>query len=254
MCQSRASSTGSKCVRSVTAHSSEASSCALMGWNRVSSKAEVSAYDDSPVDSGSGSNVPMQPRSRFSCEELDIVFHVTKRGGAWSASSSRSSSSSSVVASCSAAALSTRSVLLLLWLVTLLCVSLALGVELALGRLEELDDDDGDARMREMGAGFNDESAAGAEPASSSTPDAVRWYFVHRDSTLASESAGRFSRLATRLSKQYAQCAWVAMTSVGWLVRHGVRAGVGIRWERVGIVQREPRGAQVRVKSTWVYL
>lgn len=39
-------------------------------------------------------------------------------------------------------------------------------------------------------------------------------YFAQRVCTWASERAGRFSRLATRLSKQYAQCACVAM--VGW--------------------------------------
>jgi hypothetical protein len=36
-------------------------------------------------------------------------------------------------------------------------------------------------------------------------------YFVHRASTWGRERLGRFSRLAERVSKQYAQWAWVAI-------------------------------------------
>jgi hypothetical protein len=53
----------------------------------------------------------------------------------------------------------------------LLCVSLLLaplGVELALGRLEELLDEDGEARMRDIAAGFSDETASSAGSSSSS--------------------------------------------------------------------------------------
>lgn len=91
----------------------------------------------------------------------------------------------------------------------LLFVSLLLaplGVELALGRLEELLDEDGEARMRDIAAGFNDALAA---PTDSSSIPALN--LVHMTSVWARLRAGRFSRLATRLSKQYAQWAWVAM-------------------------------------------
>lgn len=87
-----------------------------------------------------------------------------------------------------------------------------LGVELALGRLEELLEDDGDARMRDMAAGFSDEAAPSEGSCSSSDVLAGSvLYFAQRASTCARRRAGRFSRLATRLSKQYAQWAWVAM-------------------------------------------
>jgi hypothetical protein len=91
-----------------------------------------------------------------------------------------------------------------------------LGVELVLGRLEELLDDDGDARMRDIAAGFSDEAAPSA--GSSSSSDVLVGsvlYFVQSASTWARERAGRFSRLAARLSKQYAQWAWVAMVLAG---------------------------------------
>ena len=95
--------------------------------------------------------------------------------------------------------------MLLFWLVMLLFVSLLLaplGVELALGRLEELLDEDGEARIRDIAAGFND--APAASTGSSSIP---ALNFLHITSVWTRLRAGRFSRLATRLSKQYAQWA-----------------------------------------------
>lgn len=94
----------------------------------------------------------------------------------------------------------------------LLFVSLLLaplGVELALGRLEELLDEDGEARIRDTAAGFN--NAPAASTGSSSIP---AFDFLHMTSVWARLRAGRFSRLATRLSKQYAQWTWVAMVYV----------------------------------------
>lgn len=44
------------------------------------------------------------------------------------------------------------------------------------------------------------------------------WYFVQRASTSGRERAGRFSRLAVRVSKQKAQWAWVAMLGRSGLV------------------------------------
>ncbi len=109
-----------------------------MGVKRVSPNAAVSAYDERPVVRGCASKVPIQPRSRLS-PERDTVFHVTNSG------------CSSVSAS-----FSTKFVLLLLWLVRLLDVALSrpLGVEFALCRLEELADEGGDARIRDIAAGL----------------------------------------------------------------------------------------------------
>jgi hypothetical protein len=63
-------------------------------------------------------------------------------------------------------------------------------------------------RRRDMAAGLAGESV------SASTFEVVAGdalYFFQRASTCRSESAGRFSSEAARLSKQYAQCASVAM-------------------------------------------
>lgn len=169
--------------------------------------------------SGCASKVPIQPRSRLS-PEREIVFHVTNNGCSSSSSSS--------------ASLSVKFVELLLWLVRLLGVSLLgpLGVELALCRLEELADEGGEARMRDIAAGLYEPSAdadtdadadasaacsacsACSASVSSSSSEVVvgsELYFAQRCSTWARVREGRFSRLATRLSKQYAQCACVAM-------------------------------------------
>lgn len=70
----------SKSVSSVTETSSEGSSRCEMGENRWSSSADVSAYELSPVASGSASKVPMQPRRECSWVRGDTVFQVTKRG------------------------------------------------------------------------------------------------------------------------------------------------------------------------------
>lgn len=51
-----------------------------MGEKRVSWKAEVNAYDESPEESSCGSKVPMQPRRFRTPEFADTVFQVTKRG------------------------------------------------------------------------------------------------------------------------------------------------------------------------------
>lgn len=164
--------------------------------------------------SGCASKVPIQPRSRLS-PEREIVFHVTNNGCSSSSSSSPS--------------LSVKFVELLLWLVRLLGVSLLgpLGVELALCRLEELADEGGEARIRDIAAGLYEPSAdtdadadasaacsACSASVSSSSSEVVvgsELYFAQRCSTWARVREGRFSRLATRLSKQYAQCACVAM-------------------------------------------
>ena len=66
-----------------------------------------------------------------------------------------------------------------------------------------------------MAAGFSDEAAPSVDsPSISDVLVGSVLYFVQSASTSPRESAGRFSRLATRLSKQYAQWAWVAMVLV----------------------------------------
>ena len=74
-----ASLQGSKSASNVNEHESAGSSEAGIGEKRVSSKAAVRAYVDSPEARGRASNVPMQPR-RDLWPDLEIVFHVTKRG------------------------------------------------------------------------------------------------------------------------------------------------------------------------------
>lgn len=54
----------------------------------MSSKAEVRAYEERPVERGRGSKVPMQPRSRLSWLPGEMVFQVTNRGCSSSSSSS----------------------------------------------------------------------------------------------------------------------------------------------------------------------
>jgi len=173
------------------------------------------------VESGRASKVPMQPRSRLSDDVT--VFQVTNRG-------------------CSAeVSASTRLVLLLLTLlgVALLLLRPPLGVELALWRLEVLADEGGEARIRDIAAGFRDvspvASAASSSAVSSSSSEVVVGdvlYFVQRLSTWARESEGRFSRFETRLSKQYAQWAWVAM-ACGLDVRR--EGGGGVEGEQAGL-------------------
>jgi hypothetical protein len=127
----------------------------------------------------------MHPRSRRS-PLLDTVFQVTKSG--------ESSTEDRVVA--------------------LLASLMPLGVELALWRLEELPVEGEGARRRDIAAGF----APGGERASTSAGTSrgsvvmgSSVYLDQRASTSGRERPRRFSRLAERLSKQYAQWAWVAI-------------------------------------------
>jgi hypothetical protein len=122
-----------------------------MGGKRVSSKAEVSAYEERPLERGSGSKVPMQPRSRRS-EDRVTVFQVTKRGCSASFSLvllEDEEEEASVVE-------------LEVWL------GARLGVEDVLGRGEELVDEFGEARIRVRAGGLGEGSlAARARSASS---------------------------------------------------------------------------------------
>jgi hypothetical protein len=58
---------------------SDGNSADGIGENRVSSKAEVKAYEERPEASGSASNVPIHPRSDL-WPEREMVFQVTKSG------------------------------------------------------------------------------------------------------------------------------------------------------------------------------
>jgi hypothetical protein len=137
---------------------------------------EVKAYLFSPSFRSCASNVPMQPRRRRS-PLLLAVFQVTKSG-----------ESSTVEA---------RLVALLAWL-------MPLGVELALWRLEELPVEGEGARSRDIAAGLKEVSlSAGTSSGSVVVGSSV--YFAQRASTSGRVRLGRFSKLATRLSKQYAQ-------------------------------------------------
>ena len=74
-----ASAEGSKSANSVKLHDKlDISDCGI-GENLVSSNADVRAYVDRPVDRGSASNVPIQPR-RLLLPERETVFHVTNNG------------------------------------------------------------------------------------------------------------------------------------------------------------------------------
>lgn len=130
----------------------------------------------------------MHPRNRLS-PLLLIVFHVTNRGCA------------SVVEQ---------------MLVALLASLTPLGVDPALCRLEVLPVAGDGATRRDMAAGLYAGSAALGKPLSSGTCSGSvvvgsSVYFDHNASISRRERAGRFSRSAVRLSKQYAQWAWVAI-------------------------------------------
>lgn len=67
-------------MSSVTATSRRGSSGAVIGLNRVSSRAAVIAYEERPVASGCDSKVPIQPRRERVWEVAETRFQVTKRG------------------------------------------------------------------------------------------------------------------------------------------------------------------------------
>jgi hypothetical protein len=127
----------------------------------------------------------MQPRNLFP-PLLETVFHVTNSG------------ESSTVE----------------MLVALLASLTPLGVELALCRLDELPVA-GEARSRDIAAGFaplGEKVPLAGGDCKGSVVVGSSVYFAHKASTSRSESCGRFSRLAERLSKQYAQWAWLAIS------------------------------------------
>jgi hypothetical protein len=74
-----ASSQGSKSASNVREQESDGTREEGIGEKRVSSKADVSAYVCNPVVSGSGSNVPIQPRNDL-WPERESVFQVTNSG------------------------------------------------------------------------------------------------------------------------------------------------------------------------------
>lgn len=149
----------------------------------------------------------MQPRRRASFVPGEIVFQVTKRG-CW-------------VSGPVVVFVFGRGSRELPLLVALLAVLVPLGVERALCRLLELVVLGEGARRRDKAAGLYARSASASASASEASSDeaVVVLYFSHSVSTSSRDSEGRFSRLAARLSKQYAQWAWVAM--VGWRQRRG---------------------------------
>ena len=106
------------------------------------------------------------------------------------------------------------------FLLVALLASLTPGVELALCTLEELVVDGEGAKRREIAAGLYEVSVAAGSASSSPSASSVvvvgsALYFSQRSSTWCSGNGDLFSRLATRLSKQYAQCAGVAMAAQG---------------------------------------
>lgn len=133
----------------------------------------------------------MHPRSRLS-PLLVTVFQVTKSG---------LSSTDDVM------------------LVALLAELTPLGVELVLCTLDELPVAGDGALRRDIAAGLYAGSAAlggdreslSSGTCSGSVVVGSSVYFAHNVSTSRRERLGRFSRLAARLSKQYAQWAWVAI-------------------------------------------
>jgi hypothetical protein len=104
-------------------------------------------------------------------------------------------------------------------LVALLAALIPLGVDAALCRLEELPVAGDCPTRRDMAAGLYAESAAPGDDeeslssgtCSGSVVVGSSVYFDHNASTSCRERAGRLSRSAARLSKQYAQWAWVAI-------------------------------------------
>ena len=133
----------------------------------------------------------MHPRNLLS-PLRDSVFHVTNNG--WSSCAPSSF--------CSAVP---RDVTLV---PALLVELVPLGVDAALDELALKGE-----RRRDMAAGLAGESVSSS--AFSVVLGSVL-YFFQRASTWRRESAGRFSREAARLSKQYAQWASVAMVLVGF--------------------------------------
>lgn len=160
------------------------------------------AYCARPRSSSCASNVPMQPRSRFSLSGVPfgraIVFHVTKSG----------------VAVCACLGADTRLVRLLLLLVAELAELGPLGVDEVLCTLEELVLAGEGARRRDMAAGrwgafaergsSVEASSAVASLESSSSFAALGSdvYFAQRSSTCWRVRALRFSSSADSVSKQ----------------------------------------------------
>lgn len=92
-------------------------------------------------------------------------------------------------------------------LVALLASLMPLGVELALCKLDELPVA-GDARSRDIAAGFapgGDIESSSSGTSSGSVVVGSSVYFDHKVSTSRSDRWGCFSRLAAKLTKQYAQ-------------------------------------------------
>lgn len=60
-------------------HSNRGSSASVIGWNRLSLSADMSAYSCRPEPRGMGEKLPMQPRSLVDPSGR-MVFQVTNRG------------------------------------------------------------------------------------------------------------------------------------------------------------------------------
>jgi hypothetical protein len=133
----------------------------------------------------------MQPR-KFLDPDLDTAFHVTKSG--WDSGMG-------------------RLLTLELWLVPL-------GVELMLEEVVVVGDG---ARRPDIAAGL----LGGSTGSRASVVRGSALYFVHRASTWGRERLSRFSRLAARVSKQYAQWAWVAISNsrFEWIEGEYLRIG-----------------------------
>lgn len=136
--------------------------------------------------------MPIQPRSLFS-PDLETVFHVTKSG--WSSTSALSSFCSAVP----------RDVTLV---PALLAELVPLGVEAALDELPV----EGE-RRRDIAAGLRLAGRSVVSSVSGAEAEAAgeAACFFQSAETWRRERAGRFSRLAVSVSKQYAQWASVAM-------------------------------------------